>query len=326
MNKGIALLVGLKRVNPTNYNNWDGTNGCWGCELDVDNIQRILHPLNYRINTLKTAQATSRNILSSLNSAAEQLDKDDMFVFYFSGHGGQQPDHNYDEADGRDETIVAFDREINDDELDNIWMKMRQEVRIVMISDSCNSGTNYRNIRTIENSTPMKPLSNRRESDFKAQMIHIGGCQDGSSSIGYQEGGAFTKTLCNAWENGNFNGSYSTFYEKICSLITSGQEPQYNEYGQVSNEFKNQKPFIITESETSEEIVSPSQCLFKGKVTANQLNIRKGPGINYQDVGDLYEGDQINITNVDGRDVWVEIGSEKWAALAYRGRKYIDIT
>jgi len=323
MNKGLALLVGLTRVNSYNYGGWDGTGGCWGCELDVDNIERILRPFNYNIEILKTVQATSQNILSSLEKAALQLEKNDIFVFYFSGHGGQQPDDNYDESDGRDETIVAFDREINDDELDNIWLKMKPGVRIVMISDSCNSGSNYKNIRTVNKPTSMKMMSNRRQNDFQAQMIHIAGCRDGFSSIGYQSSGAFTQSLCNSWENGSFSGSYFQFFEKICSLITSEQQPQYSEYGNLSDDFKTQKPFII--SEVSDEIEQPSQFLFKGRVTANQLNIRKGPGINYQDVGDLYKGEIVRISNIAGKDVWVEIGPEKWIALAYKDKQFLDI-
>lgn len=41
MAKGEALLAGLKGVDPTCYNGWDGTAGCWGCELDADNVERI---------------------------------------------------------------------------------------------------------------------------------------------------------------------------------------------------------------------------------------------------------------------------------------------
>ena len=48
--KGKALLVGLKSVDPGSYGGWDGVNGCWGCELDVDNIEGVLAPLNYDID------------------------------------------------------------------------------------------------------------------------------------------------------------------------------------------------------------------------------------------------------------------------------------
>lgn len=79
MAKASALLVGLKSVDPTEYNGWDGTGGCWGCELDVDNIERILTPFGYNIKTLKTAQATRDRILASLYRAAENVKANDIF-------------------------------------------------------------------------------------------------------------------------------------------------------------------------------------------------------------------------------------------------------
>lgn len=110
----------------------------------MDNVERILNRLGYQIKILKTAEATRDNILSSLYRAAENAAADDIFVFYYSGHGGQQPDIDGDELDGKDETLVAYDREVIDDKIHEALIKFRFGVRVVMISDSCNSGTNYR--------------------------------------------------------------------------------------------------------------------------------------------------------------------------------------
>src|SRR4051812_100879 len=120
-----ALIVGLKHVDSKKYNGWDGTNGCGGCELDADNINRILIPLGYKPRILKTQDALAENILGGLSAAAKELKDGDIFVFYYSGHGGQQPDMNGDETDGQDETLVAYDRQIIDDELDKIWLQFR---------------------------------------------------------------------------------------------------------------------------------------------------------------------------------------------------------
>ena len=250
MAKASALLVGLKSVDPTAYGGWDGTNGCWGCELDVDNMERLLTPLGYQIKTLKTAEATRDNILSSLYRAAENASSDDIFVFYFSGHGGQQPNIVGDELDGKDETLVAYDREVIDDKIHEALLKFRAGVRLIMISDSCNSGTNYKGIRTVavnENSI-FRPLAKNRDNDIniKAQLIHLGGCRDGFTSVGYLGGGAFTKALCDAWQNGAFNGSLKELHAKICEIITSNQKPQYTEYGPVSDEFSSQKAFVLS--------------------------------------------------------------------------------
>ena len=249
MAKGEALLVGLKGVDPTCYNGWDGTAGCWGCELDVDNVERILKPLGYNCRILKTAQATRNRVLSGLYRTADNLVSGDIFVFYYSGHGGQQPDLNGDELDGKDETLVAYDREIIDDKIHEALMRFRSGVRVVMISDSCNSGSNYRGRMTIpvnENAI-FRPLarSPKEDVDIKAQLIHLGGCRDGFTSAGYQHGGAFTIAMCEAWHDGAFNGSYKDLHKKICEIIQSSQKPQYNEYGPVTDEFRAQRAFTV---------------------------------------------------------------------------------
>ncbi len=249
MAKGLALLVGLRKVDADKYNGWNGENGCWGCELDVDNMERILTAQGFQITVLKTAEATHDNIVEKLRFAATSLTADDIFVFYYSGHGGQQPDLESlveDELDGKDETLVAYDRQIIDDELNEIWLSVTPGARIVMISDSCNSGSNYRMAGTLVNPTSIIPFSDKTvENQMKAQLIHYGGCRDGFPSSGYQGGGAFTTALCSAWANGAFDGDYQQLHQKAVSLVTSGQIPQYNEYGPVSDKFRHSRPFQI---------------------------------------------------------------------------------
>jgi len=250
MARASALLVGLKSVDPQAYGNWDGTAGCWGCELDVDNMQRILTPLGYRIATLKTAEATHDAILASLYRAAETTVPGDIFVFYYSGHGGQQPDYDDEnEQDGMDETLVAFDREVVDDKIHRALLRFKEGVRLVMISDSCNSGSNYREIRNIarERGTAFRPIAAERAErvPIKAQLIHLGGCRDGHTSAGYYGGGAFTMTLCEVWDNGSFEGSFKELHAGICDSINAAQRPQYNEYGPVGENFRNQQAFAV---------------------------------------------------------------------------------
>lgn len=324
MSKALALLVGVK----------DG-GACAGSELDVDNIHRILYPVGYDVRTLKTADATHDRILQNLDYAASILKSDDIFVFYYSGHGGQQPDHNSDEHDGKDETLCAYDRDIVDDELDEIWQKMGQNVRIVMISDSCNSGTNYRGRGKDIPARPTPFIPIRRSGintvrQMKAQMIHMGGCFDGAGSSGWPEGGEFTIALCKSWQNGTFKGNYREFYQKILGFIKTDQNPVYNEYGPVSQEFRNQLPFTMENDVPDIELTpttgaATTTTSIEAIVSVDSLNIRNGPGVDYQKIGSLNKGDIVNIYDFDGKDVWVEIKPEEWVALACNGKRYIKI-
>lgn len=248
-----SLLVGLKSIDPAAHDGWDGRNGCWGCELDVDNIEIILSPLGYATTILKTQSALAASILAGLSEAAEKCRAGDTFVFYFSGHGGQQPDTSSDERDGMDETLIAYDREIMDDELNDRWTKFESGVRIFMLSDSCNSGTNYKTMfRDIAESTPIRLFSSAAEdasngqSTMDAQMIHFGGCRDGSDASGYRDGGAFTRALCQTWDDGKFLGDYPAFHRAIKSSVSSGQVVEYSQYGPVEQAFVASRPFGAT--------------------------------------------------------------------------------
>ena len=257
MSTKMAILVGLCQVSPAAYGGWNGVNGCEGCELDVQHMAEILTPLGYDIQTVKTTAATKTAVLTKLEHAAATLQAGDRLVFYFAGHGGQQPDANQDETDGRDETLLAYDGEITDDELNAIWPQFQPHVRIVMLSDSCNSGSNYRAIRDVFTPTPIQPLSRTTRAVMQAQFIHLGGCRDGFTSTGVEAGGVFTTALATTWNGGAFAGNYKALCEAIVAAVTDTQTPQYNEYGPVSESFRNEKPFVGGVGDTDQEPVLP---------------------------------------------------------------------
>jgi hypothetical protein len=59
----------------------------------------------------------------------------------YSGHGGQVPDVNGDEPDKKDETWCLFDGQLIDDELYLELSRFKAGVRILVLSDSCHSGS-----------------------------------------------------------------------------------------------------------------------------------------------------------------------------------------
>ena len=251
MARAVAVVVGLRQVDPAEYAGWDGTNGCWGCEQDADTITELLRPLGYEVNTLKTRDATQSRVIDALQSATE-LQAGDIFVFYYSGHGGQQPDQigaGKDELDGHDETLVLYDGELRDDALNDVWLGVKPGVRVVMLSDSCNSGSNYKAPGIdLTMPTPLAPVDAKAALRMQGQLIHFGGCRDSKTSAGFAGGGLFTMALCDTWQSGRFEGDYTTLYATICKLVTCerpGQQPVYNEYGPVTADFRQQKPFRL---------------------------------------------------------------------------------
>ena len=69
-----------------------------------------------------------------------------MVVITFSGHGTYVPDLNGDEVDGLDEALCPYDMQTSgaaliDDEIHALFAARKPGVRLVLISDSCHSGT-----------------------------------------------------------------------------------------------------------------------------------------------------------------------------------------
>ena len=73
----------------------------------------------------------------------------DVFLFSYSGYGGQAPDYSGDEAMGTpedtlDETLCLFDGQLIDDELYVLWADFPLGSRVLVLSDCCHSGTNIK--------------------------------------------------------------------------------------------------------------------------------------------------------------------------------------
>ncbi len=140
MPSGRSLHIGLNRVDPNAYEGWDGQLA--GCENDARDMQAIATARKFAPKTLLTRAATSAAVTAAIADAAARLAPGDTFFLSYSGHGGQVPDRNGDEAEDRmDETWVLYDRQLIDDELYALWGKFQTGVRIFVLSDSCHSGT-----------------------------------------------------------------------------------------------------------------------------------------------------------------------------------------
>lgn len=63
----------------------------------------------------------------------------------------------------------------------------------------------------------------------------------------------------------------------------------------------------------------------RARVTVQTINVRTGPDTSFNSVGVLRNGQTINILGLDGRDVWVQIGVDRWAALSFRGQQFMRV-
>jgi metacaspase-1 len=134
---GLSLHVGLNRVDDNAYG--FPVPPLAGCINDASDMRNIASGMGFRHRILMDNQATSSAIISSIEEAAQKLYSGDILMITYAGHGSQVPDPS--EPDGRSETWVLWDRQLIDNELYALWGKFRAGVRVLVVSDSCHSGT-----------------------------------------------------------------------------------------------------------------------------------------------------------------------------------------
>jgi hypothetical protein len=137
--KGLSLHAGLNAVSAAAYGGWDGPLAA--CEFDANDMAAIAKSKGMKSTVLLTKKATRSNVLSGIRDAAKALKAGDFFLLTYSGHGGQVPDVSGEEADKQDETWCLYDGQLIDDELYFELSRFAPGVRILVLSDSCHSGT-----------------------------------------------------------------------------------------------------------------------------------------------------------------------------------------
>lgn len=277
MARGISLNIGLNRVDPAVYEGWDGT--LFACENDAHDMQSLATALGYKTSILLTPAATRSAVLDAIKSAANQLERDDIFFLTYSGHGGQVPDTNGDEPDHKDETWVLYDGEVVDDQLHELYTQFKAGVRIVVMSDSCHSGTVvrlYERIAPIEAEMGFRKHSqtrpkciprdigaavyerNRQEFDAiqdrtkiavqkvpQATIILISGCQDYQTSSDGDVNGLFTEHLLEVWDKGRFRQDYQHLQRAIKRRMPPSQQPNYFVVGAPNKVFEHEHALRI---------------------------------------------------------------------------------
>jgi len=273
MAKGMSLHIGLNSVNPKHYAGWSGK--LTACEADANDMASIAGSRKFASKKLLTKKATRSAVKSAIAAAAKKLKSGDIFFITYSGHGGQLPDQNGDEDDGLDETWCLYDGELVDDELFAAWANFRSGVRILVLSDSCHSGTVaraalmatikptsgearvyrampanlalrvYDQHRKFYDKILQDPKIANAQAKVKATVQLISGCQDNQLSADGAFNGLFTGTLRQIWNGGAFKGSYAQFHKAIRAKMPPDQTPNRFMTGAPGAAFEAQQPFSI---------------------------------------------------------------------------------
>ena len=211
-----------------------------GCVNDADDWAKVLDARHFDVETLKDAKATRKGIRDAIIATVAKGKPGDTIVIQYSGHGSYVDDENGDEADGVDECICPQDvrvaGEITDDELFELYSRRQQGTRLIVISDSCFSGTvakvakdlpgggarNAQCAPTFKFLPPQEFLSRRRVA-----KLGIGHDRRGANPPGRNAGLLLsacqdTETAADAFIAGKYHGAFTYFALETLKSLPAG--------------------------------------------------------------------------------------------------------
>lgn len=257
-----ALLVGIDKYHPESR----GVNELKGCTNDIKAIEAHLRKQIATENKWKLVEkiltndlATREAVIDGFNNHLCQADSEDVVLFYYAGHGSYETAPEFfrnQERDGKIETIVCYDSrtssglDLVDKELSYLIEQVaKNNPHILIILDSCHSGTATRDPEVVERQTnsdgqvrdlkdflfPKEWLDYRLSNSYqRPRHIAIAACRNIQTAKEHtgsdgQPRGAFSYFLTEALQRTNGSLSYANLVQDINALITGkvkDQSPQ----------------------------------------------------------------------------------------------------
>ncbi|MFN8258487.1 MAG: caspase family protein [Bacteroidales bacterium] len=246
----------MKKAICIGINNYpDPANQLNGCLNDAQDWSVLLTEFGFEVTKILDSEATKDNILNTFNNLVGEAGEGDVVVMTYSGHGTQVLDTNNDEEDFYDEALYVYDSEIVDDDLREIIANVDNKAQIVVIADSCFSGTvtkaaipenlkpRFVRSESVPPTATLKKPFLSKVAGMEMVEILLSGCND--------------KEYCyDAIINGKWNGAFTAYtipliqkdltynqlYTKIREKLPSANYPQTPQL-EGSDENKNLKVF-----------------------------------------------------------------------------------
>jgi len=229
----------MKRAVCVGINNYPGIfNDLKGCVNDAKDWSDLLQNLGFETSLMLDSQATRSNIKAALQNLVQTTNAGDIAVLTYSGHGTQVADTSSDEGDTYDEAICAYDGNIIDDELRVLLEALHPQATLIVISDSCFSGSVTRIaeekaiprfIRPSFSTAGMLPKRPFLLPEAEMPELLITGCTDSEYSYDAEfdgrPNGAMTASAIRVIQQ-NPDVTYREFYAGLRNLLPSNDYPQ----------------------------------------------------------------------------------------------------
>jgi hypothetical protein len=252
----------MKRSLHIGINDYPGTGSdLSGCVNDANDWREALDARNFQTTMLLDGQATKSSMVEAIKKIVGDTGPKDIAVITYSGHGTWKPDDDNDEVDGRDEALCPYDTDqgniLSDDELFEIFSERNRGARIIVISDSCHSGTVARASRSmpgtendkwhfqktrylapeyyIKNNErllkrALKVEKNKANGKIRAAAVLLSGCKDEEYSydawFNERPNGAFTYAALQKLKKLPDGATYRDWFREIRKILPHVNYPQ----------------------------------------------------------------------------------------------------
>ena len=256
---GRSLHVGINEVSPA----FPNARRLRGAERDAQAMYELARARKFEAELIPASRANHSTVITKLLDAAHESKPGDIFLFTFAGHGTGESDCDQDEGDRQDEALVLTDVLLFDDELRlKVWPEFKKGVRVLMIADSCHSGTVASLTGSGESKAVMREISSEtREEHLKeyrqfyrqlvtpvyapieANVLLLAACGDFEKTPDGFPHGDFTQALLDV-----INTSSPANYRELIDRIAQQVGPQIPLLTPVPPEdegFILQRPFTI---------------------------------------------------------------------------------
>jgi metacaspase-1 len=257
-----ALCIGI--------NDYPGTGSdLSGCVNDAEDWAAELTARGFATKKLLDSAATKAGMVAAIEALVKDARGGDSVVITFSGHGTYAPDRDGDDPDGLDEALCPHDIRsagaLIDDEIHRLFAGRAPGVRILLISDSCHSGTVTRAAPPDPDAQAARPrflpmgawlpeAALPRAADGRplsrvalgtttspwagaislasGEDLLLAGCEEGPNNFSYdasfrgRPNGAFTYYALKTLRKLDAKATYATWHNEIRKQLPSASYPQ----------------------------------------------------------------------------------------------------
>ena len=283
MPKGYSLHIGLNRADANHY---PGMPELRAAVNDAVFWEEFARTEGYTTQSLHDEAATAEAVTNTLADYATQMLPGDILLLTYAGHGGEIRNEKPKGFDNErnDQTWCLYDRQLLDDELYECFEKFKDGTRILVVSDSCHSGTitrvadidisellskgiaraaasrGYRSrklSREVQQdvvrrfgSKVYKPILDKYETKHQAKGVKaavklLAACQDDQETLDGEKNGIFTEAFGNLFKDPDYR-------KANCETLIAGvssryfyPHPNFFQYGGIIPSFDYSFPFSI---------------------------------------------------------------------------------